>query len=588
MKPETHICQSCKKDFLIEIDDLSFYEKIKSPAPSWCPECRLIRRLSFRNERYLYKRPCELCKKDGLSMYNPGVKRKIFCPACWWSDNWDAHESAQEYDFSKPFFEQFKELSEKAPVQSLFLSYQNIVNSDYNNLAGYLKECYMVFHADHNERCMYASGLKVCNDSMDVLMLQKSDLCYECTNVTKGYRNFYSVDCEECSDVWFSKNCMNCQDCIGCVNLRNQQYCIFNEQYSKEDYLAKRETLSLNTYDGIQKCQAEARKLWIKYPQKYMHSRNNVNSTGDYVFNSKNTLASYEMVGAEDCKYCQFDSTKTTKDCYDYTEYGENVELAYEALLVGDSCADVRFSTQCVSNVRDVEYCYGLTSSAHLFGCIGLHNAEYRILNKQYTKEEYEELVPKIRDHMKTMPYVDAHGRTYKYGEFFPPELSSFGYNESTAQEFFPLDSTKAGELGYAWKPTEEKKYIPTKTWKELPQTLIETPSDITKEIILCEAWDTNEESAKNHNCTKAYRILPQEFLFYKRLNLPLPRKCPNSRHFDRTQDRQPLKLWERTCMCEVNTHDHSGKCQNNFKTSYNPERKEIIYCEACYQKEVM
>ncbi len=581
-------CQNCKNDFVIEVDDSSFYEKIKSPPPTWCPECRLIRRLSFRNERYLSKRPCELCKKDGLSIYGPSVERKVYCPACWWSDDWDSSESGVDYDFSKPFFEQFRELQKRAPVQSLFVLHQTIINSDYNNLAGDLKECYMVFHADRNERCMYASGLKDSNDSMDGLMLQRTDLTYESTNIMKGYRNFYSVDCEECSEVWFSKNCMNCQDCIGCVDLRNQQYCIFNEQYTKEDYEAKKKELALDTYSGIKKCQSEARELWLRYPQKYMHSRLNQNATGDYVYNSKNTLASFEMLGAEDCKYCQFDSTKVSKDCYDYTEYGDNVELAYEALLVGGNCREIRFSTQCVSSVNDVEYCYGVASSSHLFGCIGLHNKEYCIMNKQYTKEEYEELVPKIRQHMMDMPYVDAHGRTYAYGEFFPLDLASFGYNESTAQEFFPENPETAEQKGYIWTDVGEKAYVPTKKWNELPETFLDTPEDITKEIILCEAWDMDKETAKLHNCTKAFRILPQEFLFYQRMNLPMPRKCPNSRHYDRTLDRNPIKLWHRMCMCTIDHPQHTGNCPNEFETSYAPDRSEIVYCEGCYQAEVM
>ena len=176
---ENRTCQNCKKDFVIEPDDFGFYEKIKVPPPTWCPECRLIRRLSFRNERYLYKSTCELCKKEVLSVYGSNVKRKVFCPECWWSDNWDQLESGVDYDFSKPFFEQLKELQKKAAVQSVFILYQTIVNSNYNNLAGYLKNCYMVFHADHNERCMYASGLKISNDCQDVLMIQKSELCYE-------------------------------------------------------------------------------------------------------------------------------------------------------------------------------------------------------------------------------------------------------------------------------------------------------------------------------------------------------------------------------------------------------------------------
>jgi RNA polymerase subunit RPABC4/transcription elongation factor Spt4 len=37
---ETKNCQNCKKDFNIEPDDFSFYEKMKVPVPTWCPECR--------------------------------------------------------------------------------------------------------------------------------------------------------------------------------------------------------------------------------------------------------------------------------------------------------------------------------------------------------------------------------------------------------------------------------------------------------------------------------------------------------------------------------------------------------------------
>jgi hypothetical protein len=51
-------------------------------------------------------------------------------------------------------------------------------------------------------------------------------------------------------------------------------------------------------------------------------------------------------------------------------------------------------------------------------------------LNRQYTKEEYELLVPKIIEKMMS----DG-----EWGEFFPAILSPFGYNETVAQEYFPL-----------------------------------------------------------------------------------------------------------------------------------------------------
>ena len=45
--------------------------------------------------------------------------------------------------------------------------------------------------------------------------------------------------------------------------------------------------------------------------------------------------------------------------------------------------------------------------------------------------------------------------RVYKYGEFFPYELTCFKYNESSAQQYFPLDKENALEQGFQWKDKE-------------------------------------------------------------------------------------------------------------------------------------
>ena len=104
MKEEIKNCQNCKKDFTIEPDDFGFYEKIKVPLPTWCPDCRLQRRLAFRNERTFYKRPCDLCGADTLSRFDPDRGIVNYCGECWWSDNWDTTSYGQDYDFSRPFF----------------------------------------------------------------------------------------------------------------------------------------------------------------------------------------------------------------------------------------------------------------------------------------------------------------------------------------------------------------------------------------------------------------------------------------------------------------------------------------------------
>ena len=114
-------CKSCKKDFEIRDEDLIFYEQVKTVPPLYCPDCRAMRRLAFRNERTFYKRPCDLCKKDIISIYAPNSPYVVYCHECWWSDNWDPKSFAQNYDPTKTFFEQYKELQRKVPRLALMM-----------------------------------------------------------------------------------------------------------------------------------------------------------------------------------------------------------------------------------------------------------------------------------------------------------------------------------------------------------------------------------------------------------------------------------------------------------------------------------
>ncbi len=98
-KGEIKNCQNCKNDFMIEPDDFLFYEKIKVPAPTWCPECRMVRRLSWRNERILYHRICDSCNKKIISVIN-NKETKVYCQDCWRGDSWDPSSYFLEYNFS--------------------------------------------------------------------------------------------------------------------------------------------------------------------------------------------------------------------------------------------------------------------------------------------------------------------------------------------------------------------------------------------------------------------------------------------------------------------------------------------------------
>jgi hypothetical protein len=111
MNSEARICQNCRQNFIIESEDFSFYaDKVKTPPPTFCPECRMRRRMTWRNERSLYRRECGLCKKPIISIYKTQSPYTVYCHSCFRSDAWNPFDYGREYDFAKPFFVQFNEL----------------------------------------------------------------------------------------------------------------------------------------------------------------------------------------------------------------------------------------------------------------------------------------------------------------------------------------------------------------------------------------------------------------------------------------------------------------------------------------------
>ena len=245
MKPETKNCQNCKKDFSIEIEDFNFYEKIKVPPPTFCPECRLIRRLIWRNERCFYKRQCDLCKKSMISAISLDSKFPVYCHDCWWGDKWDATIYGKDYDFSRTFFEQWKELLENVPILNLW-GFNNI-KADYSNLSAYSKNIYLSI-AVRCENVFYSQIMERSKDCMDCYWTADSELCYQNLNTAKCYKSSFLVNCRECSDSNFLFDCVNCTDCFMCSNLRYKSFCIRNKQYKREEYLEKIKSYEIDTY----------------------------------------------------------------------------------------------------------------------------------------------------------------------------------------------------------------------------------------------------------------------------------------------------------------------------------------------------
>jgi len=572
-KSKTKTCQNCKIKFTIKPEDFEFYKKIGVPAPTFCPDCRMQRRFTFRSERTLYKRKIEKSNNKVFSCINPNSPFKVYDSNYWWSDEMDAMEYGKNYNFNKPFFEQLKELMYKVGIPHITV--KDVINSPYTNNASNIKNCYLVFNAGQSEKCSYSVNILYSKDCYDNSDLAKCELCYDGFMLAGCYKTHFSSNCADCQEVLFSSNCINCQNCFGCINLRHKKYNIFNKSYSKQEYFKKLKEFDLGSYKNILSLNKKAKEFWLKYPVKFIHGRKNNNVTGEDIYNSKNVINSYSIKSGEDLKYCQLILFWPSGSCCDMSVAGG--EFCYEIEESGGYKINFcwlnmpKDPKNHEAGFYEMEYSIGNIDSHHLFACVGLRHKQYCILNKQYTKKEYEEMIPKIKQHMNDMPYTDKKGRVYKYGEFFPSELSPFGYNETIANEYFPLTKEQAIEQGYNWYDKPKSEYKPTIKAKDLPDHIKDVNNSILKEVIQCDSKDCAGSSV--------FRIIPQELKFYKKMNIPLPRLCPDCRHRERIKQRNPLKLWKRQCM--------NKGCNNTFETTYSPDREEIVYCEKCYNKEV-
>ena len=556
-------CQNCKKDFVIEQEDFNFYEKMQVPPPTFCPECRMIRRFNYRNEAMLFRRKDAHTGKEIFSGFSPEADVLTYENNYWYSSDWDQLSSGFDYDFSKSFFEQFKRLLSTSPLPAR--SIYNLINSDYCNEMSEAKNCYLCFNCDYIENSAYLRKIRLGKESFDLYDGMENELCYEGVLVDKSYKTFFSFDCESCIDVWFSKGLRGCTNCFGCVNLVHKNYHFFNEGLSKEEYFKRLGNFISGSYLNINNMKDKAHNFWLKFPVKYNHNLRIVNSTGERIFDSKNVKDSYSVRYGENLRYCQ-DIQPKASNCYDYFVWGPG-ENVYEAVTCGLGCYNIKFCFNCWEDIQNIEYCVYCQSSKNCFGCVGLYKKEYCIFNKQYTKEEYLLLMEKIKKQMNEIPYFDSSRRIYKYGEFFPFDISPIAYNESSAQDFFPSDKSSTEKNGYIWREPNMREYETTIDSSNVPDNIKDVDEKILNEIIKCE------------NCKKAYRIIPKELQFYKRIGLPLPHICHNCRFVERFKFVNPPKLWHRTCM--------KKDCQNEFETSYAPDRPEIVYCEKCYQQEV-
>ncbi|MBI4836668.1 MAG: hypothetical protein HY817_05425 [Candidatus Abawacabacteria bacterium] len=553
-------CRQCQTDFEVTAEDKEFYQKVSPifkgisyhlPSPTFCPECRAQRRLAFRNERKFYTRQCALCTKDIISIHRTTNPVTVYCQRCWWSDRWDPLSYGRDFDFSRPFFEQFEDLYQTVP-QIALMNDNGVAseNCEYTQDFAFGKNCYLAIASWKVKDCMYCDAVYNSADIVDSTnIVSGSELVYESIHSLNLYSCAFLALSENCSNCWFGLDLKGCKDCFCCFGLRQKQYCIFNQPYSESEYKEKVQTFDTGSYQGLETIKAQFTEWLKQFPKKYLHMSNCEESLGDNLINCKNTF-SFDLLKAEHCKY--YVRGEDAQWCYDIHQSG-CLQWCYEG-ITPDNAYMALFTLWCWKS-KFTLYSDNCHSSEHVFGCTGLKRGNYCILNKQYTKEAYEELAARIIQHMKS---------TNEWGEFFPISLSPFPYNDTLAQEHYPLTQEVAKKRAIRFEEEPLKESIESIS-NDLPDNIKNIPDSIFKETLSC------------LTCNKNYRLIEQELAFYRKMQLPIPRKCFHCRHFERLKRQNPRQLFARNC----------SECDISLMTTYPLVREPKVLCEPCYNKRV-
>jgi len=113
-----------------------------------------------------------------------------------------------------------------------------------NSLGNLLRECNNCYRATRvfggSEDIRYIHNAHKVKDSMDIYGAVEASRCYESSGMGVGVSDLkFSMMTRGGFDLEYCTDCQNCEHCFACDNLKNKKFCIFNKQYSEDEYWKK-------------------------------------------------------------------------------------------------------------------------------------------------------------------------------------------------------------------------------------------------------------------------------------------------------------------------------------------------------------
>ncbi len=375
-------------------------------------------------------------------------------------------------------------------------------NSAFSETVGAVKNAYLSFMCFYAENVLYSFCVTWNTKDVfnSVLVVNNSEIVYFSTWVIKSFKIFYSRCIIDSNNVWFSVNLMWCSECIFCDNLENKSYCIWNVQYSKEEYLHKKTEI----LDRKEKFLSYMEKIssipWMNISSSNLSdstftlfSENLQNSHYSYQIKDwRNAILAWNFSWAEWVSEKMYDNFTTAINAFDIYWW------------LWTSPWDNGYCNMNSWEFSHLYYSRFMMSCSFCLWCVWLKNKSYCILNKQYSKEEWYILVDKIFEQMN---------KDWILWNFFPWKLNPFYFNDTAAylidDSFTKEEVTKES---YMWRDEEIKVDIPE--WSEIVDIkdldIVNYGEEILKKVIRDKSWNY-------------YRIVKMEYDFLKKYNLPLP-----------------------------------------------------------------
>lgn len=561
--PHTRTClwqgkhSHCEGEFEIQEGDVEFLRMLRVPPPNYCPTCRRMRRLPHMSKTRFFKRDCDAPghTEKMISTFPANCPFPVYDYAHFTGDNFDPFAFGVSYEVGIDGMDALWSLRQKFPLPSFLNKDSSTINSDYSSGGRNTKNAYYAGGCYEAEDVWYSNLVIKSKVVMDSRTIKNSDHVYASQKCDHLYKCSYMYFSSNSSDCMFMFDCHNCTDCFGCVNLRNAKYCVFNEQLTKEQYGKFMESVKPYKRGMLDEC---SKRFWSFVHELPMNASHNVavdNVSGIGIMNSKNMYDIVDAVDSENVRHA--DSPLGHHDSMDLLFSGGSHHL-YGTINIGSSSSWVKFSVSS-KFCTDCEYVFNSKYLTNCFMCFGLQNKSYCILNKQYEPEEYFRIVDDIKSSLL---------QSGKYADGLGIEYSALGYDISLASIAYPLTNEEILALGgyIAEAPETNIGDIVVVDAQDVPETIQEVSVDILTKAIRCQISG------------RPFRVIASELDFYRKMGLPLPTIHPELRIEETLRLVPTGKKYSAVCSC----------CSKNIYSILDPENGYNLYCESCYQKEVL